>query len=175
MSDKPFQPLRIAVLTVSDSRTEADDKSGHLLAARLQDAGHVLADKAIVPDDIYRVREVVSRWIATDDVEVIVSTGGTGITGRDTTPEALTPLFDCAIEGFGELFRMLSYADIKSSTIQSRAIAGLANRTLVFALPGSPGACRLGWDEILRPQLDINHKPCNFVSLLPRLGERRAP
>lgn len=172
MSDLPFQPLRIAVLTVSDSRTEADDKSGHLLVARLKEAGHVLADKAIVPDDIYRVREVVSRWIAAADVEVILSTGGTGITGRDTTPEALTPLFDCVIEGFGELFRMLSYADIKSSTIQSRAVAGLANRTLIFALPGSPGACRLGWDEILRPQLDINHKPCNFVSLLPRLGER---
>lgn len=172
MSDSTFQPLDIAVLTVSDTRTEADDKSGRLLVSRLQEDGHRLAAKAIVPDDIYRVRAVVSQWIADEAIQVVVSTGGTGITGRDTTPEALRPLFDTMIEGFGELFRMLSFNDIKSSTIQSRAIAGLANRTLLFALPGSPGACALGWDQILRPQLDRRHRPCNFVSLLPRLGER---
>lgn len=172
MTEATFQALDIAVLTVSDSRTEADDKSGHLLVSRLQEDGHRLAAKAIVPDDIYAVRAVVSQWITDEAVQVVLTTGGTGITGRDTTPEALRPLFDTTIEGFGELFRMLSFADIKSSTIQSRAIAGLANRTLLFALPGSPGACKLGWDQILRPQLDRRHKPCNFVSLLPRLGER---
>jgi molybdopterin adenylyltransferase len=172
MNEATFQPLDIAVLTVSDSRTEADDKSGDLLASRLQEDGHRLAARAIVPDDIYRVRAVVSQWIADEAVQVVLTTGGTGITGRDTTPEALRPLFDTTIEGFGELFRMLSYNDIKSSTIQSRAISGLANRTLIFALPGSPGACKLGWDQILRPQLDLRQKPCNFVSLLPRLGER---
>lgn len=166
-----FQPLDIAVLTVSDTRTEANDTSGDLLAERLASAGHRLAARRIVPDDIYQVRAVVSAWIADPGVQVVISTGGTGITGRDTTPEALKPLFDTEIEGFGELFRMLSYQDIKSSTIQSRAIGGLANATLVFALPGSPGACKLGWDEILAPQLDLRHKPCNFVSLLPRLRE----
>ncbi|TXK62357.1 molybdenum cofactor biosynthesis protein B [Alkalisalibacterium limincola] len=172
MTEATFKSLDIAVLTVSDTRTEADDKSGQLLVSRLQEDGHRLAAKAIVPDDIYAVRAVVSQWIADEAVQVVLTTGGTGITGRDTTPEALRPLFDTTIEGFGELFRMLSFADIKSSTIQSRAIAGLANRTLLFALPGSPGACKLGWDQILRPQLDLRHKPCNFVSLLPRLGER---
>jgi molybdopterin adenylyltransferase len=170
MTEATFQALDIAVLTGSDTRTEADDRSGDLLVSRLRDDGHRLAARAIVRDDVYAVRAVVSQWIADDAVQVIVSTGGTGITGRDTTPEALRPLFDTTIEGFGELFRMLSYEDIRSSTIQSRAIAGLANRTLIFALPGSPGACKLGWDEILKPQLDLRHKPCNFVSLLPRLG-----
>lgn len=170
--DTGFVPLRIAVLTISDTRTPDTDRSGDLLVDRLTGDGHQLADRAIVPDDIYQVRARVSAWIAEEAVQVIVTTGGTGITGRDTTPEALRPLFDMDIEGFGELFRMLSWEDIRSSTIQSRALAGLANRTLVFALPGSPGACKLGWEQILRPQLDIRHKPCNFVSLLPRLGER---
>jgi molybdenum cofactor biosynthesis protein B len=172
MSEPDFIPLSIAVLTVSDTRTPDTDRSGDLLVDRLGAAGHRLADRAIEPDDIYRVRARVSQWIADEAVQVVLCTGGTGITGRDTTPEALVPLFDTTIEGFGELFRMLSWEDIRSSTIQSRAIAGLANRTLVFALPGSPGACKLGWERILQPQLDVRHKPCNFVSLLPRLGER---
>lgn len=172
MSDADFIPLSIAVLTVSDTRTPDTDRSGDLLVDRLTAAGHRLAGRGIEPDDIYRVRARVSQWIADEGVQVVLCTGGTGITGRDTTPEALVPLFDTTIEGFGELFRMLSYEDIRSSTIQSRAIGGLANRTLVFALPGSPGACKLGWERILQPQLDVRHKPCNFVSLLPRLGER---
>ncbi|MCK8514827.1 molybdenum cofactor biosynthesis protein B [Methylonatrum kenyense] len=166
-----FLPLSIAVLTVSDSRTEADDKSGDLLVARLQDAGHHLADRQIVPDDIYRVREVVSRWIVDEGVKVVISTGGTGITGRDTTPEAVLPLFDMRVDGFGELFRQLSFEEIGSSSIQSRAVAGVANATLLFVLPGSSGACRTAWDGILLKQLDRRHKPCNFVSLIPRLRE----
>ncbi|MEX0730859.1 MAG: molybdenum cofactor biosynthesis protein B [Aquisalimonadaceae bacterium] len=167
-----FLPLPIAVLTVSDTRTEADDKSGKLLVARLQAAGHVLADKRIVPDDIYRVRAVVSQWIVDEGVKVVITTGGTGITGRDTTPEALLPLMDTRVDGFGELFRYLSYQEIASSTVQSRAVAGVANGTLIFALPGSSGACRTAWDGILAHQLDLRFKPCNFVSLIPRLRER---
>ncbi|MCC5859497.1 MAG: molybdenum cofactor biosynthesis protein B [Ectothiorhodospiraceae bacterium] len=166
-----FVPLPIAVLTVSDTRTEADDKSGSLLAERLETAGHRLADRAIVPDDIYRVRVVVSHWIADEAVKVVVSTGGTGITGRDTTPEAVQPLLDMQIEGFGELFRQVSFQEIGSSTIQSRALGGVANGTLVFVLPGSSGACRTAWDRILQPQLDARTKPCNFVSLMPRMRE----
>lgn len=166
-----FVSLPIAVLTVSDTRTEADDKSGKLLADRLQAAGHRLIEKAIVPDDIYQVRAVVSRWIADEAVKVVVSTGGTGITGRDTTPEAVQPLLDMQIDGFGELFRQLSFEEIGSSTIQSRALGGVANGTLVFVLPGSSGACRTAWDRILQPQLDLRTKPCNFVSLMPRLRE----
>lgn len=166
-----FLPLPIAVLTVSDSRTAADDKSGDLLVARLEEAGHRLADRQIVPDDIYRVREVVSRWIVDEGVKVVISTGGTGITGRDTTPEAVLPLFDMRVDGFGELFRQLSFEEIGSSSIQSRAVAGVANATLLFVLPGSSGACRTAWDGILLKQLDRRHKPCNFVSLIPRLRE----
>lgn len=166
-----FLSLPIAVLTVSDSRTAAEDKSGDLLVARLQEAGHRLADRQIVPDDIYRVREVASRWIADEAVKVVISTGGTGITGRDTTPEALLPLFDMQVDGFGELFRQLSFEEIGSSSIQSRAVAGVANATLLFVLPGSSGACRTAWDRILAKQLDRRHKPCNFVSLIPRLRE----
>ncbi|NLO79264.1 MAG: molybdenum cofactor biosynthesis protein B [Xanthomonadaceae bacterium] len=167
-----FLPLPIAVLTVSDSRDETTDKSGKLLVQRLQAAGHKLADKQIVPDDIYRIRAVVSQWIVDEGIKVIITTGGTGITGRDATPEAIAPLLDVTVDGFGELFRQLSYEEIGSSTIQSRALAGVANGTLVFVLPGSSGACRTAWDRILEPQLDIRTKPCNFVSLLPRLRER---
>lgn len=167
-----FVSLPIAVLTISDSRTEADDKSGKLLVTRLSEAGHRLAEKRIVADDIYQVRAVVSGWVADPKVKVIITTGGTGITGRDQTPEAVQPLLDSELEGFGELFRFLSWEEIGSSTIQSRAVGGVANGTLVFVLPGSSGACRTAWDRILEPQLNNRTKPCNFVSLLPRMSER---
>lgn len=170
-ADREFISLKIAVMTVSDSRTEDNDSSGKLLVERLLEAGHQLAEKQIVADDRYRIRALVSRWIADPAVEAIVSTGGTGLTGRDITPEAVIPLFDKAIDGFGELFRSLSYELIKTSTIQSRAIAGLANGTPIFCLPGSPGACKDGWDGIIRHQLDVRHRPCNLVELMPRLME----
>ncbi|MBD2326254.1 molybdenum cofactor biosynthesis protein B [Alkalinema sp. FACHB-956] len=169
--DRSFLPLNIAVLTVSDTRTEASDRSGQLLVDRLTEAGHHLAEKAIVPDNIYQIRAIVSQWIADNRVQVILTTGGTGLTGRDGTPEAIGPLLDKAIEGFGELFRWISYADIKTSTIQSRAIAGVANGTYLFCLPGSTGACQTAWDHILKDQLDARHRPCNFADLLPRLTE----
>ena len=171
MTDTAFRPLNIAVLTVSDTRTEADDTSGALLIERLQTAGHRLAHRAIEPDDRYRLRARVSAWIADSGVEAILTTGGTGFTGRDATPEALEPLFDKTIEGFGELFRQLSYDEIGTSTIQSRATAGLANATLVFCMPGSSGACRTAWDQRLRSQLDGRHRPCNFVELIDRFLE----
>ena len=171
-ADTPFQPLDIAVMTVSDSRTEADDKSGNLLVDRLTADGHRLAEKVIVPDDRYRIRAVISRWIADPGVQAVITTGGTGLTGRDITPEAVKPLFDKEIEGFGEIFRMLSWELIKTSTIQSRAIAGLANGTPIFCLPGSPGACKDGWDGIIRHQLDIRHMPCNLVEMMPRFLEQ---
>jgi molybdenum cofactor biosynthesis protein B len=170
-----FVALNIAVMTVSDSRTEADDKSGALLRERIEQAGHRCAEKLIVADDIYRIREHVSRWIADPAVHAVITTGGTGLTGRDSTPEAVAPLFDKQIEGFGELFRWLSWQEIATSTIQSRAVAGLANATVVFCLPGSSGACRLGWDQIIVKQLDGRHTPCNLVELMPRFLERRAP
>lgn len=172
--DKPrdFIPLDIAVLTVSDTRTEETDKSGQLLAARIAAAGHRLAAKRIEKDDVYRVRAVVSAWIADPAVQAVVTTGGTGLTGRDGTPEAVKPLFDKEIEGFGELFRAFSLEDIGTSTLQSRALAGVANGTFVFCLPGSTGACATGWDRILAQQLDARTKPCNFVELIPRLLER---
>jgi molybdenum cofactor biosynthesis protein B len=166
-----FSPLNIAVLTVSDSRTRENDTSGDALQERLETAGHKLVDRLIVPDNIYQMREIFSRWIADPEVQVVISTGGTGLTGRDSTPEAVSPLFDKAIEGFGELFRQVSLKDIGGSTIQSRAIAGLANSTLIFCLPGSTGACRTGWDEILKDQLDIRTRPCNFAQMYPRMGE----
>ncbi len=168
MTDKA---LAIAVLTVSDTRGPDEDTSGDLLAERLQAVGHRLAGRRIVQDDIYRVRAVVSAWIADPGVQVVLTTGGTGLTGRDNTPEALAPLFDKTVDGFGELFRQLSYDEIGSSTVQSRAVAGLANSTLVFAMPGSTGACRTAWDKILKNQLDASFKPCNFAELLPRFGE----
>jgi molybdenum cofactor biosynthesis protein B len=169
--DSDFVPLNLALLTVSDSRTEATDKSGQTLREKATEAGHKVIDKRIVPDDIYQMRAVVSSWIANTDVQVIISTGGTGITGRDSTPEALQPLFDKSIEGFGELYRAISLDEIGRSSIQSRAIAGLANGTLIFCLPGSTGACRTGWDKILQSQLDIRTRPCNFAQMFPRLLE----
>lgn len=169
---RQFVPLGIAVLTVSDSRSEQTDKSGRLLAERLQGAGHRLADKQIVPDDIYRIRAVVSHWCVSDGIQVILTTGGTGVTGRDGTPEAVQVLFDKTIEGFGEIFRQVSYAQIKTSTIQSRAVAGVANGRYIFCLPGSAGACATAWDELIRAQLDYRTLPCNLVELMPRLLER---
>jgi len=171
-NDRELLPLNIAVLTVSDSRGEAEDTSGALLIARLTDAGHKLADRRIVKDDIYAIRAQLSHWIADADVNVVISTGGTGVTGRDGTPEAVTPLLDKQIDGFGELFRMLSYQGIKTSTIQSRALAGVANATYIFCLPGSSGACRDAWDQIISAQLDFRTQPCNLVELMPRLLEK---
>ena len=170
--DTGFLPLNIAVLTVSDSRTEADDKSGALLRGRAEAAGHKVLEKEIVPDDVYRMRAVFSRWIADPAIQVVLCTGGTGVTGRDSTPEAVAPLFDKQIEGFGELFRAVSFEEIGTSTVQSRALAGLANGTFIFCLPGSSGACRTAWDKILVAQLDHRTKPCNFAQLIPRLLEK---
>ena len=164
-------PVNIAVITVSDSRTEENDTSGKALVEKLEKAGHRLADKVIVPDNIYRMREVFSRWIADPDIQAVLSTGGTGLTGRDSTPEAVAPLFDKAIEGFGELFRWVSFQEIQTSTIQSRAVAGVANGTYIFCLPGSTGACRTAWDKIIQGQLDYRNRPCNMVELMPRLLE----
>ncbi len=171
-NERAFIPLNIAVLTVSDSRDERTDKSGLALAERLQGVGHKLAEKRIVPDDIYRIRAEVSRWIADPEVQVVISTGGTGVTGRDGTPEAVQILLDKRIDGFGEMFRMLSYEEIKTSTIQSRAVAGVANGTYIFCLPGSSGACRTAWDKLIQHQLDYRTRPCNLVELMPRLTER---
>lgn len=169
MSIKPsveFTPLNLAVLTVSDTRTPETDTSGHLLRDALTDAGHTFADNAIVIDDIYKIRAQVSQWIADDSIHGIIITGGTGFHGRDSTPEAVSPLFDKTIDGFGELFRQVSLNQIGSSTIQSRALGGLANNTLIFCLPGSNNACKTGWEEIIQPQLDSRTKPCNFVGLV---------
>ena len=166
-----FVPVNIAILTVSDSRKSDDDQSGDLLAGRVNDDGHNLAGRAIVTDDFDAIIEQLGRWIDDDGIDVIVSTGGTGLTGRDGTPEAFRAIFDKEIEGFGELFRYISFAKIGTSTVQSRAVAGVAGGTYLFALPGSPSACRDGWDEILRYQLDIRHRPCNFVEIMPRLAE----
>ncbi len=167
----PFRPVRIAVMTVSDSRTLADDKSGATLVERLESAGHLLADRAIVVDDMDRIKDQLRAWIGDQQVEVIISTGGTGVTGRDVTPEAFAQVYEKEISGFGELFRWISFQKIGTSTIQSRATAGVAGGTYLFALPGSPGACRDGWDEILRWQLDYRFRPCNFAELMPRLRE----
>jgi molybdenum cofactor biosynthesis protein B len=168
---RAFKPLKIAVLTVSDTRNEATDKSGATLVERLLAAGHVLAEKAIVRDDIYAIRAVVSRWIADAGVEVVITTGGTGITGRDGTPEAVAVLLDKEIAGFGELFRTISYADIGPSSLQSRCLAGVANATYVFCLPGSSNACATGWDKLIASQLDFRTRPCNLAELMPRLKE----
>ena len=162
--DVEFIPLNIAILTLSDSRTFETDTSGQFLENSLKDAGHKLAAREMCKDEIYISRAIVSGWIADVGIDVIISTGGTGLTQRDSTPEALKPLFDQCIEGFGELFRQLSWEDVGTSTIQSRAVAGLANRTLIFCLPGSTGACRTGWDRILAEQLDASHRPCNFAA-----------
>ncbi|MCI0508352.1 MAG: molybdenum cofactor biosynthesis protein B [Gammaproteobacteria bacterium] len=168
---REFIPLNIAVLTVSDSRTEEDDRSGQSLVQRLTEAGHALAGKAIVPDNIYIIRATVSQWIADTKIHVVLATGGTGVTGRDGTPEAILPLLDKEIEGFGEIFRMLSYDEIRTSALQSRAVAGVANATYIFCLPGSPGACATGWDKVIREQLDNRTVPCNLAMLIPRLTE----
>lgn len=168
---KQFIPLNIAVLVVSDTRTENDDISGKLLLEQAEAAGHRIIAKKIVPDNIYKIRAAVSDWIAQDDVQVVITTGGTGVTGRDGTPEAILPLLDKVLDGFGEIFRMLSYQDIKTSTIQSRALAGVANATYLFCLPGSSRACRTAWDLIIKEQLDYRTKPCNLVQLMPRLME----
>lgn len=170
--EREFLPVNIAVLTVSDSRDEQSDKSGRLLVERLTGAGHRLAEKRIVPDDVYRIRAVVSHWIADPAVNVIITTGGTGVTGRDGTPEAVAPLLDKVLDGFGEMFRSLSYADIKTSTLQSRALAGVANGTYVFCVPGSSGACATAWDTLIAAQLDLRTRPCNLVELMPRLREK---
>jgi len=168
---KPFRPLKIAVLTVSDSRDPASDRSGDLLVERLTSAGHELAARDLVRDDAAAIAAVFRRWIADADVEIVISTGGTGLTGRDVTPEALEQVSEKLIPGFGELFRLLSFQSIGTSAIQSRATAGVARGTYLFALPGSSGAVRDGWDQILEAQLDIRHQPCNFAELIPRLRE----
>lgn len=168
---RPFIPLSIAVLTISDSRSLADDKSGATLAERIEAAGHRLAARDIVTDDIPAIRDKLKAWIADDGVDAIITTGGTGFTGRDVTPEAVEPLFEKRMDGFSIAFHMLSHAKIGASTIQSRATAGVAGATYIFCLPGSPGACRDGWDDILAPQLDYRTRPCNFVEIMPRLDE----
>ena len=172
---RQFKPVHIAVLTVSDTRSEADDRSGPVLVERLQSAGHHLADRAIVTDDAEKIVAQLEKWIADPKIEVVISTGGTGVTGRDVTPEAFESVYEKKIDGFGEMFRWISFQKIGTSTIQSRATAGVSNGTYLFALPGSPGACRDGWDEILKHQLDIRFRPCNFAELLPRLNEGKMP
>lgn len=170
--ERDFIPLNLALMTISDTRTGADDKSGAVLRRLVGEAGHRIHEQIIVRDDIYQIRAAVSRWIADPDVQAVVTTGGTGITGRDGTPEAVGPLLDKVIDGFGEMFRMLSYELIGTSTIQSRAIAGVANGTFVFCLPGSSGACKDGWSKLISHQLDYRTRPCNLVELMPRLLEK---
>lgn len=172
MPEREFVATSIAVLTISDTRTEADDRSGDAIVSRLSQTGHTLHEKAIVRDDIYRIREKVSAWIASPDVQVIISTGGTGVSGRDGSPEAIVPLLDKVLDGFGEMFRFLSYRDIGTSTLQSRAVAGVANGTYVFVLPGSPGAVKLAWEQLIVHQLDYRTRPCNLVEMMPRLLEK---
>ncbi|MCO5063267.1 MAG: molybdenum cofactor biosynthesis protein B [Rhizobiaceae bacterium] len=171
MSERQFIPVRIAVLTVSDTRGFADDKSGQTLADRIETAGHVLAARAIATDDVEKIRATVLEWSRDDGIDVIITTGGTGFTGRDVTPEALEPIFEKRMDGFSEVFHRISYDKIGTSTIQSRATGGVVNATFVFVLPGSPGACRDAWDSILKAQLDYRHMPCNFVEIMPRLDE----
>jgi molybdopterin adenylyltransferase len=171
MSEREFISVGIAVITISDTRQLADDKSGQTLVDRITQAGHRLADRTIVKDDVRAIRACVRKLAMDKSVDVIISTGGTGLTGRDVTIEAMRPLFDKEIEGFGVLFHMMSFQKIKTSTVQSRATAGVVSGKYVFCLPGSPGACRDGWDEILVHQLDYRHKPCNFIEIMPRLDE----
>lgn len=172
---RPFVPVSIAVLTISDSRTDNDDKSGDLLVSRLTEAGHHLSAKAIVTDDKPAIIEKLQAFIEDDKIDVVISTGGTGLTGRDVTPEAFRAVFEKEIEGFGEMFRFLSFQKIGTSTLQSRAVAGVAGGTYLFALPGSPSACRDAWDDLLAHQLDYRHRPCNFVEIMPRLTETGLP
>jgi molybdopterin adenylyltransferase len=168
---RPFIPLKIAVLAMSDTRSLAEDNSGATLAERIEKAGHVLADRQIVHDDVEEIRTWLRTWIGNPNVDVIITTGGTGFTGRDVTPEAVQPLFDKHMDGFSTAFHIVSFGKIGSSTIQSRACAGVSGSTFIFCLPGSPGACRDAWDEILKYQLDYRHRPCNFVEIMPRLDE----
>ena len=168
---RPFIPVGIAVLTVSDSRTLDTDKSGDTLAARIADAGHLLKARAIVPDDKQQIAAQVRDWTLNPEIDVVITTGGTGFTGRDVTPEALEPLFEKRMDGFSEVFHRISYDKIGTSTVQSRAVGGLAGTTYIFVLPGSPGACKDAWDGILAAQLDYRHRPCNFVEIMPRLDE----
>jgi molybdenum cofactor biosynthesis protein B len=168
---RPFLPLNIAVLTVSDTRQLADDRSGDTLVDRLGKAGHTLSDRAIVTDDVEEIRAQIRAWIESADVDVIITTGGTGFTGRDVTPEAIEPLFEKRMEGFSTVFHSISFPKIGTSTIQSRATAGVAGATYIFVLPGSPGACKDAWDGILAHQLDYRYRPCNFVEIMPRLDE----
>ena len=168
---RPFIPLKIAVLATSDTRSLAEDNSGSMLVERIEQAGHVVADRQIVRDDVEQIRSVLQKWIADPGVDVVITTGGTGFTGRDVTPEAVEPLFEKQMEGFSTLFHMVSFGKIGSSTVQSRATAGVAGTTYIFCIPGSPGACRDAWDEILKYQLDYRHRPCNFVEIMPRLDE----
>ncbi|MFV2005383.1 MAG: molybdenum cofactor biosynthesis protein B [Gammaproteobacteria bacterium] len=170
--ERQFISLNIAIMTVSDSRSEESDKSGARLVQMLTEAGHRLAEKVIVPDDIYRIRKDVSRWIVDEDVQVIITTGGTGLTGRDGTPEAVLPLLDKVIDGFGEMFRVISYDIIGASTMQSRALAGTANGTFIFCVPGSTGACKDAWEHLISVQLDYRTRPCNLVEIMPRLLEK---
>ncbi len=169
--ERPFLAVNIGVLTVSDTRTFDDDRSGQTLVERIMAAGHRVTRREIVKDEIHLIVTQLRQWIAAPDIDVVIATGGTGVTGRDVTPEAFRQVIEKEIPGFGELFRWISYQKIKTSTIQSRALAGVADGKYLFALPGSPGACRDGWDEILKDQLDSRHKPCNFVELMPRLKE----
>ncbi|MGD9915461.1 MAG: molybdenum cofactor biosynthesis protein B [Rhizobiaceae bacterium] len=168
---RPFIPVGIAVLTVSDTRSLGEDRSGQTLADRITEAGHTLVDRAIVTDDIEKIRGAVSGWVANPEIDVVISTGGTGFTGRDVTPEALEPMFSKRMDGFSQVFHRISYDKIGTSTIQSRATGGLIGKTFVFVLPGSPGACKDAWDGILKAQLDYRHMPCNFVEIMPRLDE----
>lgn len=169
--EKEFKSVNIAILTISDRRTMEEDDSGDLLVNRVADANHVMMDRQICKDNCYQIRSIVSQWILQEDINVIITTGGTGITGHDGTPEAILPLMDKTIDGFGEMFRSLSYKNIKTSTLQSRAFAGVANGTFTFCLPGSPGACKDGWDLLISEQLDHRTRPCNLVELMPRLKE----
>ncbi|MEM6464172.1 MAG: molybdenum cofactor biosynthesis protein B [Pseudomonadota bacterium] len=170
-NSRPFIAVKIAVLTVSDTRTLEDDRSGEALASRIETAGHILAARDIVSDDASSIAEIVRRWAEDPDIDVVITTGGTGFTGRDVTPEAVMPLFDKQMDGFSEAFHRISYDKIGTSTIQSRATGGVINATFVFVLPGSPGACKDAWDGILSKQLDYRHMPCNFVEIMPRLDE----
>lgn len=170
--EKQFIPLNIAVLTVSDTRTSADDISGKALQEAISTAGHHVYVSCIVPDDIYQIRAIISNWVVDAQLNVIITTGGTGVTGRDGTPEAVAPLLDKQLDGFGEVFRLLSYQEIKTSTIQSRALAGVANATYIFCLPGSTSACRMAWEQLIMAQLDYRTRPCNLVQLMPRLMEK---
>lgn len=168
---RPFIPVGIAVLTVSDTRSLSDDRSGDTLVARIEEAGHRLVDRSIVKDDKAAIREQVETWTKRPEIDVVITTGGTGFTGRDVTPEALEPLFEKRMDGFSEVFHRISYDKIGTSTIQSRATGGVANATFIFVLPGSPGACKDAWDGIIKLQLDYRHMPCNFVEIMPRLDE----